>query len=132
MIWKRELTHGAISAVLASVAGVMYSTIYSEALVLDFSQVLGVIDIVVGSSIGCLLMSVGYALTIKWKGGLWLGWTNVLYAVLSFASIVGVFSFSLPLEIDYPELFPGLAIPMHFFPVLAFTTIRPFFKTIIN
>jgi hypothetical protein len=35
---------------------------------------------------------------------------------------------SLPLDIEYPELFPGLVVPMHFFPAYAFLTIYPFFK----
>jgi hypothetical protein len=37
-------------------------------------------------------------------------------------------SVSLPLEIKNPELFPGLAVPMIFFPALAWYTVKPLFK----
>jgi hypothetical protein len=32
------------------------------------------------------------------------------------------------LDVEFPEMFPGLVIPMHFFPALAFFAIDPFFK----
>jgi hypothetical protein len=48
--------------------------------------------------------------------------------VLSFASIIGAIGMTLPLDIDFPELFPGLVVPMHFFPALAYFAIAPFFK----
>ena len=54
---------------------------------------------------------------------------NLVIAVLSFASIISPISMSLPLDIESPELFPGLVVPMHFFPALAFFAISPFFKT---
>lgn len=132
MIWKKEFLHGAISAVLSSAAAVIYNTIYSQAFLLNFSKVLGISNIIISSSIGCLLMSLGYVIIIRWKGTRWLGWVNIVYALLSFASIAGVLSFSLPLDMESPEMFPGLAIPMHFFPLLAFTTIRPFFNSNIS
>jgi hypothetical protein len=75
------------------------------------------------------LMALGYMLATRWKPTLNPGWLNLLYVVLSFASIIVVLSFKLPLDIEFPELFPGLAIPMHFFPVLAFLAIVPFFKS---
>jgi len=34
---------------------------------------------------------------------------------------------SLPLDIEYPEMFPGLAITMHFFPAIIFFGLYPFF-----
>ena len=55
------------------------------------------------------------------------GWLNVLIAALSFLSILGPLSMSLPLNIKFPEMFPGLAIPMHFFPALMFFGLFPFF-----
>jgi hypothetical protein len=35
---------------------------------------------------------------------------------------------SLPLDIDFPEMFPGLAIPLHFIPAMIFFGLDPFFK----
>jgi hypothetical protein len=73
-------------------------------------------------------MASGYKLILAWKGENALGWINIIYSVLSFASIIGVIGYNLPLEIEFPEMFPGLVIPMHFFPILSFLTVYPFFK----
>jgi phosphoglycerol transferase MdoB-like AlkP superfamily enzyme len=66
-------------------------------------------------------------LCVKWKGEKALGLYFVFVALLSFASILSVFAFKLPLDLESPELFVGLAIPMHFFPALAYFTLSPFF-----
>ncbi|MGB1319239.1 MAG: hypothetical protein ACPG5W_13565, partial [Flavobacteriales bacterium] len=55
------------------------------------------------------------------------GWVNVAIVFVSFASILGPLSIALPLDVDFPELFPGLAIPMHFFPATIFFGLSPFF-----
>jgi hypothetical protein len=36
-------------------------------------------------------------------------------------------SVSLPLDIKSPELFPGLAVPLVFFPCLSWHTVNPLF-----
>jgi hypothetical protein len=53
---------------------------------------------------------------------------NFSFAILSFASVIIPISISLPLNIKNPELFPGLAVPMHFFPVLSWLTTMPLFR----
>jgi hypothetical protein len=35
----------------------------------------------------------------------------------------------LPLNIESPEMFPGLAIPMHFFSALFFFAVYPYFRS---
>lgn len=75
-------------------------------------------------------MAVGCMMAVKWKGTKMIGWLNIAYSVISFATIAGVFGFNLPLDTESPELFPGMIIPMHFFPVLAILSIFPFFKLI--
>ena len=127
MSWKRGFQLGLTSAILASIACYIYSYIYSVSFFVDFSKVINIMSILSSCIIACLLMAVGYVAVIKWKGERFIGWANVLYSILSFASIVAVLSFNLPLDIEVPEMFPGLAIPMHFFPVLSLITIFPFF-----
>jgi len=73
-------------------------------------------------------MTLGYWGLLKLKLIRFIGWLNFIYAILSFASIIGAMDASLPLDIDFPELFPGLVVPMHFFPALAFFTFQPFFQ----
>ncbi len=52
---------------------------------------------------------------------------NLSFTILSFASVIFPISISLPLDIKNPELFPGLTVPMLFFPALAWFTVRPLF-----
>jgi hypothetical protein len=52
---------------------------------------------------------------------------NFIFSILSFAAVIIPISLTLPLDIQFPELFPGLAVPMVFFPAVAWYTIRPLF-----
>ena len=128
MTLKQIRIHVLISALLAIVASLIYNTIYSSAFELNFSSVLNIGGIIGSTLIGCTLMGIGYYVGYKWKGEKLIPWINLLISVLSFASIVGVLGIQLPLTMESPEMFPGLAIPMHFFPALAFFAISPFFK----
>jgi hypothetical protein len=128
MNWKQTLLMGIAGSLLSSLASIIYWNIYREALVVDFSKVAGISNIIAACSIACLLMALGYKLAIKWKGIKTIGWLNIAFSVFSFATIAGVMGFNLPIDTESPELFPGLIIPMHFFPVLSIVTIYPFFK----
>ncbi len=128
MSWKQTFIMGIAGSLLSSLASIIYLNIYKEALVVDFSKIAGISNIIAACSIGSLLMAVGYKLAIKWKGTKTIGWLNIAYSVISFATIAGVFGFNMPLDTESPELFPGMIIPMHFFPVLSILTIFPFFK----
>ncbi len=118
---------GIIAGILSAVACIIYNRIYFFATEADFSKVLNTTGLI-GINLGaCLLASIGFWLLTKWfkKSGEII--FNFCFTILSFASIVIPISISLPLNIKYPELFPGLSIPMHFFPALAWFTIRPLF-----
>lgn len=128
MSWKQSLIMGIAGSLLSSLASIIYLNIYKEALLADFSKIAGIPNIIAACSIGCLLMAVGYKLVISWKGTKTIGWLNIAYSVFSFATIAVVFGFNLPLDTESPELFPGMIIPMHFFPILSILTIFPFFK----
>ncbi|MFK7932576.1 MAG: hypothetical protein AB8G22_03645 [Saprospiraceae bacterium] len=127
---KKLLIHGVIAGLLSGIAGIIYLNIYINAFGVDYSQIINMGAIMGSSLIGCLLMTLGYAALAKFDKQNLNGWLNILIAVLSFASIIGPIGMSLPLNIEFPELFPGLVVPMHFFPALAFFTIYPFFKQI--
>jgi hypothetical protein len=128
MNWKQGLMHGLLSAVISSLVAIIYNEIYSQAFIVDFSTVLNVGGIIFSSTLGCLLMAVSYLIfTRKW-GIKAAGFMNIVFIAISFISILGIFGFNLPLDIESPELFPGLAIPMHFFPALGFLAFTPFFS----
>lgn len=128
MNWKQTFIMGIAGSLLSSLASIIYLNIYKEALLADFSTIAGIPNIIAACSIGCCLMAVGYKLVVSWKGTKTIGWLNIVYSIISFATIAGVFGFNLPLDTESPELFPGMIIPMHFFPVLSILTIFPFFK----
>lgn len=128
MSWKQTFILGTVGTILSAIACIIFAKIYSEAFYVDFSKLVGSANMISASAIGCFLMVIGYKLAIQWKGIKTTGWLNVLYSILSFASIAGVLGFNLPLDIESPEMFPGMVMPMHFFPVLSILTIYPFFK----
>ncbi|MCU0436585.1 MAG: hypothetical protein MUC49_01640 [Raineya sp.] len=128
MSWKQTFIMGIVGSLLSSLAGIIYLNIYKESLVVDFSKIVGISNIIAASTVGCLLMAVSYKLAIQWKGIKTIGWLNIAFSIISFASIVGVLGFNLPLDTESPELFPGMVIPMHFFPILSILSILPFFK----
>lgn len=128
MSWKQTFIRGIISTILSAMACILFAQIYSEAFYVDFSKIVGVANIISASAVGCFLMVLGYKLVIHWKGAKPIGWLNTAYSILSFVSIVGVLGFNLPLDIESPEMFPGLVIPMHFFPLISVLVISSFFN----
>jgi hypothetical protein len=128
MNWRQTFLMGIAGSLLSSLASIVYLNIYQEAFVVDFSKIAGTTNVVAACTIGCLLITLGYKLVIGWKGTKTIGWLNIIFSVISFASIISVLGFSLPLDTKSPELFPGMVIPMHFFPLLSILIISPFFK----
>lgn len=128
MSWRQTYIMGIAGSLLSSLASIIYLNVYKEALVVDFSNVVGTTNIIAACSFGCLLMAVCYKLAINWKGTKTIGSLNIAFSVFSFATIAGVIGFNMPVETESPELFPGMIIPMHFFPVLSVLTILPLFK----
>ena len=126
---KKGLLLGVTSGIVAGGVGTLYNAIFSDAFYVDFSSVLNPTGIFIASMIGCLLMGLGYAIAARLKRPLLIPIINVLYCILSFASIIGVLNYTFPLSMDPDMLiaFPGLAIPMHFFPALSFLALVPFF-----
>jgi hypothetical protein len=124
---KRSLALGIVSGLLAGIASLVYAKVYHSSLGADFSKVARTVGILAGSIFGTILAALGYWILNKWlkdKGEIVF---NFLFVLLSFASIAGPFAAKLPLDLEAPELFPGLVIPMHFFPVLAWLTLKPLF-----
>jgi hypothetical protein len=124
---KKSLIHGISAGILTAVAGIVYQRVYEDALFLDFSTVINPGSVAGASIFGCMLMAIGYGLLERFNKPNLKGSLNVLITVLSFSSILGPLSISLPLDVEFPEMFPGLAIPMHFFPAMIFFGLYPFF-----
>lgn len=126
-MFKKSLLLGIVSGLLAGVAALVYARVYHSSLGADFSKVVVPVKIVSASLFGAVLAAIGYWILdkgLKEKGEIVF---NLLFSVLSFVTLLGPFAFKLPLDIETPELFPGMVIPMHFFPALAWFTLKPIF-----
>jgi len=127
-MFKKYFLHGLVSGILAALAANIYTRIYFFATEVDYSSILGVSRIISLNILFCLLAAfVNWLLVnrLKLKGEIVF---NFLLSIASFALIIVPISISLPLDIKFPELFPGLAVPMIFFPALAWYTVVPLFR----
>lgn len=125
---KKHIFSGILAGIIAGVSGIIYSVLYQKTLFVDFNQVINPYSIVGVSILSCVLMAFIYGLLDRFNKNRLRGLVNVFIVLISFVSVLGPISISLPLELDFPELFPGLAIPMHFFPALIFFGLQPFFS----
>ena len=126
-MFKKIFFHSLLAGVLAAVAGIIYNRIYFFATAVDYSKVLNVFSIAGLCIAVCLAAGfIFWALTswLKSRGEIIF---NFLFSIGSFACVAIPISVSLPLDVQFPELFPGLAVPMVFFPVIAWMTVRPLF-----
>jgi hypothetical protein len=113
--------------VLSGIAGIVYQKVYIETVGEGFIDIASVKNIMIGSILGTLVAAIGYfliSLVLKGKTDMVF---NLLFVILSFASILGPIGFRLPLEQESPELFLGLTVPMHFFPALGWFALKPLF-----
>ncbi|MDX2048822.1 MAG: hypothetical protein SFU87_18685 [Chitinophagaceae bacterium] len=126
-MYKKIFFHSLTAGVLSALAAIIYNRIYFFSTMADFSKILNT-----GSLIGlnmaiCLLAGfLFWAIQrlLKKRGE---PAFNFLFSILSFAAVIIPISATLPLDIQFPELFPGLAVPMVFFPAIAWYTARPLF-----
>ena len=128
-MFKKSLLLGIVSGLLAGVAGVIYARVYYSINEADFSKVASAVHILAASLFGGVLAAIGYSLLTRWlkdKGEIVF---NLLFTLISFASLLIPIAAKLPRTIDPQELFlfPGMVIPMHFFPALGWYTLKPLF-----
>jgi ABC-type branched-subunit amino acid transport system permease subunit len=126
-MFKKALLLGIVSGLLAGVAGIIYAKVYYSANEADFSKVAGNVSIIASSLFGGVLAAIGYTLLdklLKANGEIVF---NFLFTILSFASLLLPIGHRFTPPIDTPELFPGMVIPMHFFPALGWYTLKPLF-----
>lgn len=126
-MFKKALALGVVSGALAGIAGLLYAHLYYSINEADFSKVASTIRIIMSSVAGGVLAAIGFTLLNKWLKSNGEIVFNLLFSILSFASLLMPIAFKLPTALETPELFPGMVIPMHFFPALAWFTLKPMF-----
>ena len=126
-MFRKFFLQALLSGTLAALAAVIYNLIYFTATEVDYSKVLSVTKLIAG----CLLVTMtaglvcyGLIRAFKKKGELIF---NFLFSIISFAAVMIPISVTLPLDVHSPELFPGLAVPLVFFPAMAWYTVNPLF-----
>lgn len=126
-MFKRIFWQAVFSSILAAIAGIIYNRIYFFATEADYSKVLGIPKLIAFSIFVCMLaglLKFSLVRLFKKSGEIVF---NFLFSIISFASVMIPISITLPLNVPFPELFPGLAVPMVFFPAMAWFTINPLF-----
>jgi len=126
-MFKKSLALGIVSGLMAGIAGIVYARVYYQINESDFSRVVSAVKIIAASLVGGVLAAIGYALLNKWLKNNGEIVFNLCFTLISFASLFAPIAVTLPKTIDTPELFPGLVIPMHFFPALGWYTLKPVF-----
>ena len=122
---RKILVHGGLAGGVASVAALLYSRLYEVALASDFSSVAGPGILVAANLLAGLAASAAYYGAGRQLGPRADAWFNLLFTVLTFASFLGPLLATLPARLESPELFIGLAIPLHLFPQLFWLTTKP-------
>ena len=126
-MFKRSLSLGIVAGILAGLASLVYQKVYASSLGEDFATIAKPVNIISISLFAGIVAAVLFSLSQIWlkrKGEIVF---NFVFVLLTFASIMAPFAMKLPFDVEYPELFPGLIVPMHFFPALAWFTLKPLF-----
>ncbi len=127
---KSVFVQSLVAGILAAIAANIYNQIYFFATQVDYSAIINPLSLIALNLFVSLLAGLLYSILtwlFKTKGAIAF---NFVYSVGSFACVIIPIAISLPLSQPFPELFPGLAVPMVFFPVIAWMTIDPLFKKI--
>lgn len=124
---KKALSHGLVAAIFTIIAALVYNSIYSEFMMVDYTTLINTGSIAGASVFACVLASLMFFLISKLlkKGASVL--FNILLLLATFASFVGAFSAELPLDVEAPEFFLGLAVPLHLMPALFWLATKPLF-----
>ena len=115
------------AGIFSSVACIVYDRVHLFAFDVEFKKLINPGGLIAINMFACVIAGIGYHFIRKWFKRDHEKIFNLTFTILSFASILAPLAISLPLDVKNPELFPGLAIPMHFFPAISWYTLRPFF-----
>jgi hypothetical protein len=126
-MFKKHFYHGLTSGIMAALAAIIYSRIHYFATQADFSGIINLGTMISLNLIVCLIISIAYFFFVSNPKKNRVLIFNLVISILSFAAVIIPISISLPLSVRNPELFPGLAVPMIFFPALAWFTFKPLF-----
>jgi len=126
-MFKKYFLNGLAAGSFSGLAAFFYYRIYVAALDISFSSIVSTASIFSASLFaGMLIALFGFGIDKLFKKDMTI-LTNLLLTGGTFVSLIIPFMISLPLDVDHPELFPGLVVPMQLFPVLGWFAFKPMF-----
>jgi hypothetical protein len=126
-MFKKIFILSICAGIFSSVACIVFDKVYFFAFEIEFKQLVNPLSLAAINIFALVIAGIGYYFIRKWFRRDHEKIFNLLFVLLSFASILAPLSISLPLSIKNPEFFPGLAVPMHFFPAVSWFAVKPFF-----
>ena len=128
-MFKKHLYHGITAGILSGFACYVFYTVLKDEFMYDFSQIISTMNLFGACIFGTMLASVGHYISLKFVPIYGEIIFNLLFALFVFASLISPMKFKLPLDFDeyLTAIFPTYAMTMHFFPVIIWYAIRPFF-----
>jgi hypothetical protein len=128
-MFGRSILLGATAGILSGVACMVFAKVYAETMYLDFSPLVSTMAYFGSCIFGCVLASIGFWALVKVTPKFGEIIFNFLFALLTFASILGPIGYVWPLEADQDLItyFPMFAMTLHFFPIVVWFTLKPLF-----
>lgn len=127
-MFKKIFYQAILASMLAFIAAIIYRRIYFFATEADFSKVVSIERMAGFCILICMLAAFLYYGLVRWLGRKGKVIFNFLFSISTFACVMIPISLTLPLNIQFPELFPGLGVPLVFFPAMAWYTVNPLFQ----
>lgn len=135
-MFKRYFILGLVASVLSSAGAVAYGTFFNKNL-FDFSMAVGPLSI----ATACTTITLFACFTAFAADKVLKSWSefvfNLFFSVFSMLSVLGPMNFQFPPDIlakiqevnfeGVESFFPIYVIPMHFFPILVWVTLKPLF-----
>jgi hypothetical protein len=132
-MFTKSLMVGITAGILSGVASIIFAIVYKEVMFVDFSPVMSNANLIGACMFGCILASIGYWGLTKLSPKFGEIIFNLLFVILTFASIISPIMFKFPPELDVKGIdeitmyFQPFTITLHFFPALIWFAVKPIF-----
>ena len=132
-MFKNSLALGVVAGILSGLACTVFAYVYKEAVTVDFSPVISTFNYFGACLFACVLASLGFYIfnkVLKKYGEIIF---NILFIILSFASILFPLMYSFPPDLEVKDVdmitsyFQPFAMTLHFFPALIWFAVKPIF-----
>lgn len=130
---KKSILLGVTSGLLAGLASYIFTGVYKESMFTDFTPVVPIVNLFGACLFGCILASIGYFGIMKLAPKYGNIIFNLLFTLLTFASIISPIAYKFPPDLDVEGIdmitsyFIPYAMTLHFFPALIWYTVKPIF-----